>query len=88
MIAGGDGKGQDFAPLAVACRGIVRHAVLIGRDREALAKALAFGEQTHQQQTILVRQRCEQIAGLARLAHQHIEFRRVFRAVAQFGLDV
>ena len=41
VIAGGDGKGQDFAPLAVACRGIVRHAVLIGRDREALAKALA-----------------------------------------------
>ena len=41
LIAGGDGKGQDFAPLAVACRGKVRHAVLIGRDREALARVLA-----------------------------------------------
>ncbi len=40
MIAGGDGKGQDFAPLAAAFRGKVRHAVLIGRDRETLARAL------------------------------------------------
>ncbi len=40
MIAGGDGKGQDFAPLAAAFRGKVRHAVLIGRDREILARAL------------------------------------------------
>ena len=41
LIAGGDGKGQDFAPLAAAFRGKVRHAVLIGRDREKLAAALA-----------------------------------------------
>jgi len=41
VIAGGDGKGQDFAPLAGAFRGKVRHAVLIGRDRELLARALA-----------------------------------------------
>jgi UDP-N-acetylmuramoylalanine--D-glutamate ligase len=41
IIAGGDGKGQDFAPLASAFRGKVRAAVLIGRDREALATALA-----------------------------------------------
>ena len=40
VIAGGDGKGQDFAPLAAAFRGKVRHAVLIGRDRELLARAL------------------------------------------------
>jgi UDP-N-acetylmuramoylalanine--D-glutamate ligase len=40
IIAGGDGKQQDFAPLAAAFRGKVRHAVLIGRDREALAQAL------------------------------------------------
>ena len=32
VIAGGDGKGQDFAPLAAAFRGKVRTAVLIGRD--------------------------------------------------------
>lgn len=40
MILGGDGKQQDFAPLAAAFRGKVRHAVLIGRDREAIARAL------------------------------------------------
>jgi len=41
LIAGGEGKGQDFAPLAAACRGKVRHAVLIGRDAPLLASALA-----------------------------------------------
>lgn len=41
VIAGGDGKDQDFAPLAAAFRGKVRHAVLIGRDRALLAGALA-----------------------------------------------
>ena len=40
MIAGGQGKGQDFAPLAQAFRGKVRHAVLIGTDAAALAAAL------------------------------------------------
>jgi UDP-N-acetylmuramoylalanine--D-glutamate ligase len=40
LIAGGEGKGQDFAPLAAACRGKVRHAVLIGRDARILAGAL------------------------------------------------
>ena len=40
MIAGGDGKGQDFAPLAAAFAGRVRAAVLIGRDAPALAAAL------------------------------------------------
>ena len=32
LIAGGEGKGQDFTPLAAAFRGKVRHAVLIGKD--------------------------------------------------------
>ena len=41
VIAGGEGKGQDFTPLAAAFRGKVRHAVLIGRDREIVARALA-----------------------------------------------
>jgi UDP-N-acetylmuramoylalanine--D-glutamate ligase len=41
MIAGGVGKGQDFTPLAGAFRGKVRHAVLIGKDAPAVAKALA-----------------------------------------------
>jgi UDP-N-acetylmuramoylalanine--D-glutamate ligase len=40
LIAGGDGKGQDFAPLAAALRGKVRLALLIGRDARALGAAL------------------------------------------------
>jgi UDP-N-acetylmuramoylalanine--D-glutamate ligase len=40
MIAGGDGKNQDFAVLADAFRGKVRHTVLIGRDAAAIAVAL------------------------------------------------
>jgi UDP-N-acetylmuramoylalanine--D-glutamate ligase len=40
MIAGGEGKGQDFTPLAQAFRGKVRHAVLIGKDAPAVAAAL------------------------------------------------
>jgi UDP-N-acetylmuramoylalanine--D-glutamate ligase len=41
MIAGGDGKNQDFSPLAAAFRGKVRHTVLIGRDAERLERVLA-----------------------------------------------
>jgi UDP-N-acetylmuramoylalanine--D-glutamate ligase len=40
MIAGGDGKNQDFGPLAAAFRGKVRHALLIGRDAPSIAHAL------------------------------------------------
>jgi UDP-N-acetylmuramoylalanine--D-glutamate ligase len=40
LIAGGDGKNQDFTPLAEALRGRVRLALLIGRDAPALAAAL------------------------------------------------
>ena len=40
VIAGGDGKGQDFSPLAAAFRGRVRHVVLIGRDAATIAEAL------------------------------------------------
>jgi len=40
MIAGGDGKNQDFTPLAAAFRGKVRHTVLIGRDAAVLGRAL------------------------------------------------
>jgi len=40
MIAGGLGKGQDFAPLAAAFAGKVRHAVLIGQDAPALEQVL------------------------------------------------
>ena len=41
VIAGGDGKGQDFAPLTAAFDGKVRHAVLIGRDAPELARVLS-----------------------------------------------
>jgi UDP-N-acetylmuramoylalanine--D-glutamate ligase len=41
LIAGGDGKGQDFGELREAFRGKVRHAVLIGRDAPALEATLA-----------------------------------------------
>jgi UDP-N-acetylmuramoylalanine--D-glutamate ligase len=41
LIAGGDGKGQDFSPLAAAVRDAARAVVLIGRDAPALAEALA-----------------------------------------------
>ncbi len=40
LIAGGEGKGQDFAPLAAALRGKTRHVVLIGRDAPLLERAL------------------------------------------------
>ena len=40
MILGGEGKNQDFTPLAQAFRGKVRHAVLIGRDAELVGGAL------------------------------------------------
>jgi UDP-N-acetylmuramoylalanine--D-glutamate ligase len=39
LIAGGDGKNQDFDELRPVCRGKVRHVVLIGRDAPRLAAA-------------------------------------------------
>jgi len=41
LLAGGDGKGQDFAALAVALRRRGRAAVVFGRDAAALQAALA-----------------------------------------------
>ncbi len=40
LIAGGDAKGQAFAELAAALRGRAATALLIGRDRELLAREL------------------------------------------------
>jgi UDP-N-acetylmuramoylalanine--D-glutamate ligase len=40
MIAGGQGKGQDFAPLAAAFKDKVHHAVLIGVDAPAVQRAI------------------------------------------------
>ncbi|RPI48037.1 MAG: UDP-N-acetylmuramoyl-L-alanine--D-glutamate ligase [Betaproteobacteria bacterium] len=41
LIAGGEGKGQDFTPLAAPVCDRARAVVLIGRDREVLRSALA-----------------------------------------------
>jgi UDP-N-acetylmuramoylalanine--D-glutamate ligase len=41
LILGGEGKGQDFAPLAVPMQRAARAAVLIGRDAPAIATVLA-----------------------------------------------
>jgi UDP-N-acetylmuramoylalanine--D-glutamate ligase len=41
LVAGGDGKGQDFAPLAPAVKHHVRAVMLIGRDGPAIRAALA-----------------------------------------------
>jgi UDP-N-acetylmuramoylalanine--D-glutamate ligase len=40
LILGGDGKNQDFTPLRSAFVGKVRHALLIGRDAQAISTAL------------------------------------------------
>jgi UDP-N-acetylmuramoylalanine--D-glutamate ligase len=41
VILGGDGKGQDFAPLAAPVSRHVRAVATIGRDAEAIERALA-----------------------------------------------
>jgi UDP-N-acetylmuramoylalanine--D-glutamate ligase len=40
LVAGGDGKGQDFAPLAAPCARYCRAVLLIGRDAPALRAAI------------------------------------------------
>lgn len=40
LIAGGQGKGQDFAPLAAVAERHVRHALLLGEDRVQVAAGL------------------------------------------------
>jgi UDP-N-acetylmuramoylalanine--D-glutamate ligase len=40
LIAGGDGKGQDFAPLAAPCSRYVKAVLLIGRDAPAIKAAV------------------------------------------------
>ncbi|MCP3871376.1 MAG: UDP-N-acetylmuramoyl-L-alanine--D-glutamate ligase [Gammaproteobacteria bacterium] len=40
LIAGGDGKGADFSPLAPVVRDTARAVILMGRDAELIAQAL------------------------------------------------
>jgi UDP-N-acetylmuramoylalanine--D-glutamate ligase len=47
LIAGGDGKGADFSPLAEPARLHCRAVVLIGRDAAQLQKVLGKGTATH-----------------------------------------
>jgi len=63
LIAGGDGKGQDFTPLAAPVRDHARAVVLIGRDREALRSAL-----TDTGVTLLLADTLEQAVRLAHAA--------------------
>lgn len=44
LIAGGDGKGQDFAPLAAPVARFARAVLLIGKDAPAIRAALAGSE--------------------------------------------
>jgi UDP-N-acetylmuramoylalanine--D-glutamate ligase len=44
VILGGDGKGQDFAPLADPVSRFARAVALIGRDAEVIGQALASGD--------------------------------------------
>jgi UDP-N-acetylmuramoylalanine--D-glutamate ligase len=41
LILGGEGKGQNFAPLAPAIRERARHVLIIGRDAALIEKAIA-----------------------------------------------
>ena len=41
LIAGGDGKGQDFSPMNEAVAKHARAVVLIGRDADLIAAAIA-----------------------------------------------
>ena len=52
LILGGEGKGQDFAPLAEAVRQHVSHVLLIGRDAPLIERALAAASAT------IPRERC------------------------------
>ncbi len=45
LIAGGDGKNQDFAPLGEAIRNHTKAVILIGRDGPRIAEAVGEGNQ-------------------------------------------
>jgi UDP-N-acetylmuramoylalanine--D-glutamate ligase len=47
IILGGDGKGQDFAPLGPVCARHARFCALIGRDAPAIAEVLAAHTVAH-----------------------------------------
>jgi len=64
LIAGGDGKGQDFSPLAAPVARHARAVLLIGRDAAAIRTALAgTGVETSDCETL--EQAVQQAAALA-----------------------
>jgi UDP-N-acetylmuramoylalanine--D-glutamate ligase len=44
LILGGEGKGQNFSPLAPAIRAHAKHVLLIGRDAALIEKAIAASQ--------------------------------------------
>lgn len=67
LIAGGQGKGQDFTPLAEALRGRAVAVVLMGQDQAILSSALiqALGSSFSQQRTTSMSEAVAAAAGLA-----------------------
>jgi len=65
LIAGGDGKGQNFAPLARPVASYCRAVMLIGRDAGAIQEALSAGGVPLAPRTSLE----DAVAGAARAAH-------------------
>ena len=63
LIAGGEGKDADFAPLVGACEGRGRAAVLFGRDARLIGQALGPVVEVLYAQTLR-----EAVATAARLA--------------------
>ncbi len=52
LLAGGDGKGADFSQLRPAAVGKVKAAILYGRDRRQIAKALSGATEIHVVETL------------------------------------
>jgi UDP-N-acetylmuramoylalanine--D-glutamate ligase len=48
LIAGGEGKGADFSPLAPAISTFVRNVILIGRDAKLIAECLEQDSYAHE----------------------------------------
>ena len=65
VILGGEGKGQDFSPLAGPIARYARGVVLIGKDADAIAHAMAHGTVTVQRANSML----EAVQAANRIAH-------------------
>ncbi|MCH8178925.1 MAG: UDP-N-acetylmuramoyl-L-alanine--D-glutamate ligase [Proteobacteria bacterium] len=68
LILGGDGKGQDFAPLRAPVGRFARAVALIGRDADAIGEVLA-DVQTPAGEPVLL-QRCDSLEAATRWAYE------------------